>query len=350
MNAFGSRPDLLFWLRETDPESLKSLWNWADRTRKKHVGDQVHLRGLIEIGNRCGRDCRYCGLRRSNTRLPRYRMNREQILDCVDKAVDSGYGTVVLQGGEHSTLETVWIERVIRDIKARHDIAVTVSFGERHLDHYRIWREAGADRVLLKFETSDRRLFGRLHPAPPDGHEQDRIRMLPRLREMGYEIGSGIIVGLPGQNIESLADDLLLFAELDLDMIAVGPFVLHPDTPLAQRERTGFHVIEQVEPSVLMTMKMVALSRILVPSANIPATTALASIDPDGFAKGLSAGANIIMPNITPAPWRAFYSIYPGSISSKFNDMHNFVHAEIHKSGRVPGQGQGARTDLYLDR
>ncbi len=219
------------WLRETDPARLETLWREADAVRRAHVGDAVHLRGLVEVSNHCVRACGYCGVSLNNPDLQRYRMSDEEIMECVGQAVSLGYGTVVLQAGEDYGLTNDLIAGLVRRIKSETPLAVTLSLGERSTEDLQAWREAGADRYLLRFETSDEALSGRIHPALT-GRSPGRAAILRKLRDMGYEIGSGVMIGIPGQSHESLARDIALFADLDLDMIGVGPYIPHPKTPL----------------------------------------------------------------------------------------------------------------------
>jgi len=334
------------WLRETDEGRLDELWRDADAVRKAHVGDEVHLRGLIEISNCCVRQCGYCGLRRGNTGLERYRMTREEILDCARLAVSYGYGTVVMQAGEDYGIETAWLADVVRWIKTETPLAVTLSLGERPDEDLIAWRQAGADRYLLRFETSDERLYETIHPSLP-GRASDRIAILHRLKELGYEAGSGVMIGIPGQTYASLANDIALFGQLDLDMIGVGPYLPHPDTPLgvpetAPKAPPG----DQVPNAELMTYKVVALTRLTCPEANIPSTTALATINKaSGREFGLMRGANIVMPNLTPVKYRALYEIYPAKacIDETSEQCRVCLEARIRGIGRQAGKGPGGR-------
>ncbi|MBM3147683.1 MAG: [FeFe] hydrogenase H-cluster radical SAM maturase HydE, partial [Actinobacteria bacterium] len=219
------------WLREGDEARIEELWQAADETRRRNVGDAVHLRGLIETSNHCVRQCGYCGLRAGNRDLQRYRMSVEEILECAHKGKTFGYGTVVLQAGEDYGIKTAWLADVVRRIKQETGLAVTLSMGERPDADLLAWREAGADRYLLRFETSDPELYALIHPDLP-GRPSDRFAILRTLSAMGYEAGSGIMVGIPGQTYTSVAGDILEFRDLDLDMIGVGPYIAHPATPL----------------------------------------------------------------------------------------------------------------------
>ncbi len=338
------------WLRQTDEKRLEPLWKKADTLRHQHVGDQVHLRGLIEISNHCTRQCTYCGLRAGNADLQRYRMTETEIMDCVEKAVAFGYGTVVMQAGEDYGLTRDYLTTIIRRIKESTPLAVTLSMGERPLDDLEAWRHAGADRYLLRFETSNKDLYERIHPSRP-GQQYDRLEMLQRIGELGYEVGSGVMIGIPGQTYESLAADICLFRSLDLDMIGVGPFIAHPGTPLGleltkQPNGTRIDTQDQVPDTELMAYKVIALTRLVCPQANIPSTTALATINTaTGRELGLSRGANVVMPNLTPVKYRELYEIYPGKacINETAQQCQRCLRGRIASIGRTVGTGRGDR-------
>lgn len=314
-NKTLTHSEITAWLREPDPARLETLWQIADDARRKHVGEEVHLRGLIELSNHCVRRCAYCGLGADNPGLRRYRMTEAEVMECVRQAVGFGYGTVVMQSGEDYGIKTEFMAGLIRRIKSDTPLAVTLSLGERPDDDLAAWRNAGADRYLLRFETSNRQLYDRIHP-PHAGQRSDRIAILHKLRDLGYETGSGVMIGLPGQTFDMLAADIELFLELDLDMIGVGPYIAHGLTRLGQQEqRLRAASGEQVPNSELMTYKVVALTRIICPLSNIPSTTALATLNrSQGRELGLARGANVVMPNLTPSQYRALYEIYPAKV------------------------------------
>ena len=338
------RAEILRWLRETDAARLADLWQRADRARQTHVGGEVHLRGLIEISSHCVRLCAYCGLRAENRGLTRYRMTDQEIVDCVHKAAQFGYGTVVLQSGEDPELTRDRIVRLVQRIKAETRLAVTLSLGERDDDELAAWRRAGADRYLLRFETSNRALYEQIHPPRPN-HRSDRVAILRTLRQLGYEVGSGVMIGIPGQTYDDLADDLELFVQLDLDMIGVGPYLCHPETPLADRRAwSDAPDGQQISATELMAYKVIALARLVCPRANIPATTALATLNiAEGRELGLVRGANVLMPNLTPTKYRALYEIYPDKacIAETGEACHHCMSGRIKSIGRQPGQGRG---------
>lgn len=343
MNDFET---VVRYLKESDESALCELWQRADQTRRDYVGDEVHLRGLLEISSFCVRRCAYCGLRAENSSLERYRMTEAEIMDCVHHAVEFGYGTVVMQSGEDYGLDGEWIAGIVSRIKRETPLAVTLSLGERPDSDLIAWRQAGADRYLLRFETSDPDLYRTIHPALPN-QVHDRFAILNLLRELKYEVGSGVMVGIPGQTYEILARDILTFKNLDLDMIGVGPYIPHPATPLARDSwDVSIPPDQQVPNSELMTYKVVALTRIVCPEANIPSTTALATLNlSQGRELGLSRGANVVMPNLTPVQYRSKYEIYPAKacIQESSSDCHQCMNRRIASLGRTVGKGQGGR-------
>jgi biotin synthase len=336
--------EIIDWLREEDEQKLETLWSKANAMRIAHVGDQVHLRGLIEVSNICARHCGYCGISADNRQIQRYRMTEEEIMDCVQRAVGFGYGTIVMQAGEDYGITQQWMANIIHRIKTETQLAVTLSLGERPDEDLIAWREAGANRYLIRFETSNRELYDRIHP-PLGDKSSDRFAILENLKKLGYEVGSGIMIGIPGQTYEDLTRDILAFRELDLDMIGVGPFIPHPETPLGQTLSCA-QAIEQVPNTEKMTYKVIALTRLVCPDANIPSTTALASLNKaDGRELGLMRGANIVMPNLTPPQYRVMYEIYPNKacINETSEACASCLSMRILNIGRIMGNGQGGR-------
>ncbi|UCD56939.1 MAG: [FeFe] hydrogenase H-cluster radical SAM maturase HydE [Candidatus Hydrogenedentota bacterium] len=340
------KQEILAWLKKKDENSLDELWRWADCVRRENVGDEVHLRGLIEISNYCVRQCGYCGLRFGNWSVERYRMTEHEIMARVWEAERYGYGTVVLQAGEDYGIRTDWLAGIIRRIKAETQLAVTLSLGERPEGDLEAWRGAGADRYLLRFETSDQDLYRLIHPPLP-GRPSDRLATLRTLGTLGYETGGGVMIGIPGQTYSSLANDVGLFRALDLDMIGVGPYIPHPATPVGTGAWTRIiPKVEQVPNTEEMTYKVIALARIVCPEANVPATTALAAINAaTGRELGLMRGANVVMPNLTPPQYRARYEIYPpkAQVSGTAASSHSHVCRRIRAIGRDIGRGRGDR-------
>lgn len=335
--------EIIQWLKAEDAQKLQELWDAADRVRLENVGDEVHLRGLVEISNYCRRRCGYCGLRADHAEIGRYRMSVDEILECAHQAVEFGYGTIVMQAGEDPALSGEWISDLISRIKADTPLAITLSLGERSESELAAWRDAGADRYLLRFETSNRELFDHIHPPLSEGR-CDRIEMLAMLRKLGYEIGSGVMIGIPGQSWDDLARDVELFGQLDLDMIGVGPFIPHPATPLGHDVEWQIPADQQVPATEEMTYKVVALARLICPQANIPSTSALATLNiAQGRELGLSRGANVVMPNLTPVQYREMYEIYPSKacIRETARQCHGCMRNRILSIGRRIGTGRG---------
>ena len=305
--------------RALSREELVRLLEWPDvqelfaaayEVKRREVGCVVALRGLVEYGNVCAKDCLYCGIRKGNQNVRRYRMEADEIVRRAEVARDAGYGNVVLQSGEIESEEnTAFIESVLVGIHERcgENFGVTLSLGEQTDETYRRWREAGAHRYLLRIETSNAQLYARLHP---DGHSWSRRReCLHSLRRNGYQVGSGVMCGLPWQTVRDLAADIEFFAEEDLDMIGMGPYIPHRDTPLgADAEWTPQVAAERLE----FGLRMIAVTRLHLHDVNIAASTALQALAPDGRERGLLAGANVIMPNVTDVKYRSGYRLYEG--------------------------------------
>jgi biotin synthase len=280
-------------------DNAQDLYHKADSVRKEHKGDLVHLRGIIEFSNFCKKNCNYCGIGSSNKNVRRYRMSSEEILEICKSANGTGIKTVVLQSGEDAYYTKELMGDLIAEIKDATGLIVTLSVGERDEDTFRYWKERGMDRYLLRFETSSMELFKKCHP---DDDLVTRLGCLEKLKKIGIETGSGFLIGLPGQTIEELADDIIFCTDLNLDMIGVGPFISHPDTSFG---------VEDNPFDKEIFYRTIAMLRILNPQANIPATTAFDAIERGGRDKVLQAGANVFMPNITPAKYRKDYLLYP---------------------------------------
>lgn len=312
-----------------DEANQQSLFDKADQTRKQYVGDEVHLRGLIEFSNICRNNCLYCGIRRGNANVCRYRMSEEEIIETARKAVHLGFQTIVMQSGEDMYYDTSRMCRIIEAIK-KFDVALTLSIGERTYAEYKAFRSAGADRYLMRIETTDKALYHRLDPQMS---WQQRYECLLVIKELGYELGSGIMVGLPEQSIESIAEDLLFLKELDVDMAGIGPFIPHPQTPLA-KEKGG---------TLNLALRTMAVMRLLLPDINIPATTAMESLAPDGRIQALKAGANVVMPNVNEGEYRKLYELYPNKICINDTPAHcrSCIGLKILSIGRTIGSGQG---------
>lgn len=340
-------PDTILNLLKTEaPSEVENLFKTADRVRQNHVGDEVHLRGLIEISNHCVRQCAYCGINVLNKGVTRYRMTEDEILTTAMLASKLGCGTVVLQSGEDPGITREMICTIIRQIKDRSQMAITLSLGERTEADFSAWKQAGADRYLLRFETSDPDLYHSIHPCQ-SASPHHRLELLKTLKSTGYETGGGIMVGIPGQTFSSIAKDITLFRELNLDMVGIGPFIAHPETALGKTAQPHIcHHRDQVPATETMCLKVLALTRIICPDINIPGTTAIETINPEsGRRNALQCGANVLMPNLTPVKYKRLYEIYPskaGSLTSPqeaFDRMKNLIRS----INRIPGRGKGGR-------
>jgi biotin synthase len=306
------------------------LYAAADRVRAATVGPAVHLRGLLEFSNICRRNCDYCGLRCDNATVERYRLTPDEIIAAACEAETLGFPSIVLQSGEDLWFTGPRLAEILRAIKAQTSLAITLSVGERNEADYRLWREAGADRYLLRIETTDPALFRRLHP---DDDLEERKACLLALKHLGYQLGSGVMIGLPDQTPAALARDVLWLRELGAEMIGVGPFIPHPETPLAHAAGGTFE----------QALRLVAVLRLVFPLAHIPATTAMASLDPLGREKALQSGANVVMPAVTPTDRRPLYALYPGKICLDDNarKCRGCIEARIRAIGRTIATGPG---------
>ena len=303
----------------------------ADRVRRAFVGDEVHLRGLIEFSSYCRQNCMYCGLRRDNEKAQRYRLTPEEIVALAEKAKAAGYPTVVMQSGEDAWFTAERLAAIVREVKAL-GLTVTLSVGERTREEYRALREAGADRFLLRIETTDRALYERLDPGMS---YENRVRCLADLKSLGYEVGTGCLVGLPGQSVASLARDVLFFQSIDADMVGIGPLVPNGDTPLGDVPAGDMRLVRRVAAAI----------RLLLPETNIPATTAMETLLPGARELMLRSGANVMMPNVTEGEARQKYALYPGKACVADTPAHcrACMEGRIQAMGRTVGQGAGGR-------
>lgn len=290
-------------ITERDEGSAKLLKRLAVHERVKIYGHDVYIRGLIEISNICKNDCYYCGIRRSNTNCERYRLTPEQIISCADEGYNLGFRTFVLQGGEDSYFTDEILGRIIREIKQNHsDCAITLSLGERTRESYEYLKNSGADRYLLRHETADKNHYSQLHPS---GMSFDnRMKCLQTLRELGYQVGCGFMVGSPFQTSRTLAEDLKFIEIFKPEMCGIGPFIPHKDTPFRDYESGPLE----------LTCYLLSVIRLIYPPVLLPATTALGTIDPTGREKGILSGANVVMPNLSPVDVRKKYELYDNKI------------------------------------
>ncbi|WP_319471744.1 [FeFe] hydrogenase H-cluster radical SAM maturase HydE [uncultured Pseudodesulfovibrio sp.] len=326
MNTLTEQEILAYLVGADDNE----LFARAEATKQEIFGNEVYLRAIIEFSNICDKKCHYCGLRAPNSTISRYRMDVQAIRDAAAVAAEAGAGTIVLQSGDDFGYSTQIIGELVRDIKERHDVAVTLSLGDRGLDEYEFWRDCGADRCLLKLETTNPRLYKRIRGGEDFSARLHRVQ---GIRDMGYEIGSGVIVDQPDSDMIATLRDILFLTQLDLDMIAIGPFIPHPHTPLGNA-RPG---------SITLSHRVTALLRILNPHANIPSTSALGAGSPKERQLALTRGCNVLMPSMTPEEHRRDYNIYPGKNAVIPTSGHSLDIARdmIRSLGLTPSSSKG---------
>ncbi|MBL1214738.1 MAG: [FeFe] hydrogenase H-cluster radical SAM maturase HydE [Ignavibacteriae bacterium] len=292
-----TKNDLITLLSLEKESDMNLLFQKADEVKNKYCGSLIHLRGIIEFSNYCRQDCHYCGIRNENDDVNRYRMSIDEILASAEMIFNAGIKTIVLQSGEDTFYKGTDIANIIRTIKEKFDVAITLSLGERTFEEYDEFKKAGADRYLLKHETANEKLYSEIHP-----HQKlaERISHLKYLKSIGFQVGSGNIIGLPNQTLSDIADDILLCGELNVDMASFSPFICAENTPLSYVENCKLD----------LALKTSAVARIYLKNVHIPATTALSTLSPDGRKRGLRAGANVIMPTYTPNEYRFNYLIY----------------------------------------
>jgi len=332
------RDEIIEKLSISEPDSLTALYAEASTLKTSYIGNKVHLRGLIEFSNICRKNCYYCGIRRDNQAVNRYELSDEEVLAAVDFAWKNRYGSVVLQSGEQqSTHFTKRITRLLYQIKAytNNEIGITLSCGEQTAATYKEWFNAGAHRYLLRIETSNKELYNQLHPNDDKHSPETRLNAIMQLRAEGYQVGTGVMIGLPFQTIEHLADDLLFFHSMNIDMAGMGPYLEHRQTPLYQYR----HLLLPPEKRLELSLKMVATLRLLMPDINIAATTALQVLHPKGREMAVLAGANIIMPNMTLPEFRPDYLIYehkPG-VNDDAAISNSKLELNLHNAGITIG-------------
>jgi biotin synthase len=328
--------EMLQWLNEKDSVKLEELFREARACAIRYVGPKVYFRGLIEFSNYCVKDCYYCGIRKSNPKVLRFSMNEDEILECAKAAQEMNYGSIVLQSGERQDEGySRFIEDVLCKIKRATSgkLGITLSLGEQTADTYERWLKAGAHRYLLRIETSSPVLYRRLHPE--DHSFEVRLECLRTLRRLGYQVGTGVMIGLPFQTYENLIDDILFFKKEDVDMIGMGPYVPHEDTPLVSESHDSAE-------NFRLGLVMVALTRLFLKDVNIAAATALQTLDPFGREKGVQAGANIIMPNITPTDYRKLYQLYDNKpcLDENARQCKSCLERRVQAAGAEIGYGE----------
>ena len=341
-----AREEMLAWLSEKDPQKLEELFREARACAIRHVGSKVYFRGIIEFSNLCVKDCYYCGIRKSNSNVTRFTMDEDEILKCAMAAQEMDYGSIVLQSGERQDESYVrFVEDILRKIKEATSgkLGITLSLGEQIADTYERWFKAGAHRYLLRIETSDPALYKRLHPE--DHSFKVRRECLRTLRRIGYQVGTGVMIGLPFQTHENLVEDILFFKNENIDMVGMGPYVPHEDTPLVPGEHDPAE-------NLRLGLVMIALTRLVLKDVNIAATTALQTLDPSGREKGVLAGANIIMPNMTPTDYRKFYQLYNNKpcLDENARQCKGCLESRIQAAGAEIGYGEWGDSVHFLKK
>lgn len=350
-----NRSDIATLLALDDPSSLDMLRERAESMLLANCGDSVYYRGLIEFSNICAANCRYCGIRRDNHDIRRYTLTEREIIDQALWCADQGYGSLVLQAGERVDREFIdLVERCVRQIKKRSrrvalpdGLGVTLCIGEQSRETYQRLFDAGAHRYLLRIETSSPRLFNAWHPA--DQSLESRIACLRTLREIGYQVGTGVMIGVPGQTVDDLAADICFFRDMDVDMIGMGPYIIHPRTPFAAMSA---EIDSRRQDIFSLALKMIAVTRLVLQDVNIAATTALQAIDPKGREEGLRHGANVIMPQLTPTERRKDYLLYEGKpcLDETAGQCKGCLEARIASTGRRVAYDQWGDSRHYAAR
>lgn len=318
-------------LLSANGEEEKLLFKHAANTKEKSIGNTVYLRGLIEMSNACAKDCLYCGIRKSNSKVNRYLLDEKEVLTAIRFAHENRYGSVAIQSGEiNSPAFTDKIDHILKASKelTNGEIGITLSCGEQSEETYRTWFESGAHRYLLRIESSTEELYTKIHPKDANHNFSTRLNALKSLKRIGYQVGTGVMVGLPFQTLEHLADDLLFMKNFDIDMCGMGPYIEHKDTPLYACKDSLLPLKERLK----LTLRMIAILRIMMKDINIVATTALQTIDKIGREKAIQIGANILMPNITPGKYRNSYALYENKPCTDENadDCKNCIDVRVH--------------------
>ena len=333
------REEFTWLITERNDEDSQYLFEKARIRQQEHFGKDIYLRGLIEFSSYCRNDCFYCGLRRSNTKASRYHLTKDEILTCAKQGHDLGFRTIVLQSGEDLSYSDEDIADIVYSIKkAMPDTAVTLSIGEKTLEQYLRWYNAGADRYLLRHETADPEHYRRLHPRELSW--ENRKRCLYDLKKIGYQVGAGMMLEAPYQTVDNIVDDLFFLKELQPHMIGTGPFIAHKDTPFRDMPSGGSE----------LTIFMLGILRLMFPKVLLPATTALGTIDPYGREKGILAGANVIMPNLSPVSVRGKYLLYDGKISTGEEAAESIARMteRVESIGYRVVQGRGDAPDVQI--
>ncbi len=345
------KEDLVHLLTVREDREKHRIYRLAHEIKRTHAGNTVYLRGLIELSNICRKDCYYCGIRKSNHHVNRYTLTEEEVVEKALWAWRRNLGSIVIQSGERTDKAFIaLVESSIRKIRQETDnsLGITLSCGEQDIDTYRRWLDAGAHRYLLRIETSSEELFRKIHPDNEFHRFGDRLRALDNLKKAGFQTGTGVMIGLPGQTADDLANDLLFMRYFDVDMIGMGPYIPHQDTPMGSGRENIPSPVERLE----LSLRMIALARIMMKDINIAATTALQVLDPDGRMKAILAGANVFMPNMTPKVYADNYNLYNGKPAVKDDPMLTIKELEIRLKaiGEVIGYGKWGDAKHYFRR
>jgi biotin synthase len=340
-----TKDEVLAILSETDPQAIEKILKEAYDVKVENIGSKVYLRGLIELSNICIKNCLYCGIRKDNDHVHRYELSDKQVLEAAQFAWEAGYGSLVLQAGERVSSEYVGkVTRLVREIKeiSEGKLGISLSLGEQSRDVYREWFDAGAHRYLLRIESSNPELYSKIHPANNLHSWERRVQALKDLKEIGYQTGTGVMIGLPYQTLEDLADDLMFIKSMGIHMVGMGPYLTHSETPMGSLGITT--------TDLSLTLKMVAALRLLLPKINIAATTAMQVVDPEGREKAVLAGANIIMPNMTITEVRESYQIYENKPGIKDDAAISKTKLEMNleKNGIEIGWGEWGDSRAFV--
>lgn len=345
-----TREELAFLL-SLKGEEHQALLKKAAEVKKAVVGSKVYFRGLVEFSNICSKDCLYCGIRKSNNNVVRYEATDDEILESCRFAWENRFGSVVLQSGELSSPAFVKrVDNLLKKIKqlSNNELGITLSCGEQTRETYRRWFGSGAHRYLLRIEASNRELYYKIHPDTPAHSFEKRVEALQFLRETGYQVGTGVMIGLPFQTLDDLADDLLFFKKMDIDMCGMGPYIEHEHTPLFEHR----HLLQSKQERFELALSMIAVLRLLMPDINIAAATALQAIDPAGREKALTIGANVIMPNLTPCRYRKDYLLYEDKpcLDEDAELCRNCLEARIELAGSTIGYNEWGDSIHFFHR
>jgi len=332
-----NKEDIVFLLK-ANSEEAKLIFDKANEVKRHYIGNKTYFRGLIELSNACDKDCYYCGIRKGNSNVQRYTLSDKEVIEAAEIAIKNRFGSLAIQSGEFNTPSfTKRISRIIELINqvSNNKLGITLSLGEQTEETFATWKSLGVRRYLLRIETTNKQLYYKIHPQDDNHSFTQRLESLKLLKKLGYQTGSGVMIGLPGQTIEDLADDLIFLRDFDIDMCGMGPYVEHKDTPLYKYKDE----LLPLEERGFLALKMVAVLRIIMKDINIAATTAMQTIDKQGREKAIYAGANIIMPNITPGEYRNDYALYQNKpkLADKLSDYVDALVGEINRAGDEAG-------------